>query len=720
MRLAKLRLATLCMLLFVPTVRAQESPEPLPLVLRLIARRTTYPIAQDKNAAQRQPRCFVAMGVELTNTGKDPLEIVIAPEPELNLTGPRPESVRKITSGGFYGYQESPVTLAAGKSYRTTLRSLSYRAGASQYQVLWLEPGEYELQAVYHIFKSGKEATWNERVALQKVKCAPVKLTITEGDVVDYWAKALADRDRELRLIAILNLREMGPAAASAVPALVELCKDKEPDLRSKAAQTLAVMGPKTKADALPALLKLLKDEESDVRQSAITALSRVGPAEKAVASAIVPFLRDANPKLRIAAAEAMRFMPFNGRQVDARETTALLDALKAEETPEVRRNLIATLCHHPRLEVLQALIPYVAGEEKYARLEALYSLGRLAPFLERDRKKNEQLGLPIENAVAALALALKDKESLPHAAYALAYFGADAGPAVLALLDALDDPAHQSKELFGHPRVAIIQSLRGIGPGAKAATRSLAFRAVTDPDWTVRQYAIQALASIGPDAKEAGPALNQAFQDKMDQVRNEVAPALAKIGALDALLDGLNNENPQTRTGVIQALGGMKEKAKQVVPALVKALHEDKHAPNRRSAAYALGNLGGAGPVPALAQALKDTDAEVRLAAADALRSIGADARPAIDPLFGVLKSDPVAANREKAGWALVTINIKGQKKLLSDSNEAVVLPTAYLLGQIGPDAQEARMALRPFAERQGQLGEAARAALRQIDAPR
>ena len=92
------------------------------------------------------------------------------------------------------------------------------------------------------------------------------------------------------------------------------------------------------------------------------------------------------------------------------------------------------------------------------------------------------------------------------------------------------------------------------------------------------------------------------------------------------------------------------------------------------------------------------------------------------------MLKSEKVEANREKVGWSLVTINVKGQKslvhdlvKMLSDSNHAVVLPVIYLLGQIGPDAQEARTALCQISQNQQRsLADAAREALRQIEAPK
>ena len=61
-----------------------------PLELRLIARRTVYPVSK----APGEGVCFVAMDAELKNTGRQKVFFLAAPEPELVLTGPRAESVR--------------------------------------------------------------------------------------------------------------------------------------------------------------------------------------------------------------------------------------------------------------------------------------------------------------------------------------------------------------------------------------------------------------------------------------------------------------------------------------------------------------------------------------------------------------------------------------------------------------------------------------------------
>jgi HEAT repeat protein len=170
-----------------------------------------------------------------------------------------------------------------------------------------------------------------------------------------------------------------------------------------------------------------------------------------------------------------------------------------------------------------------------------------------------------------------------------------------------------------------------------------------------------------------------------------------------------------------------MPDKGKKAIPALVKSLREDKHAPNRAAAVYALSFIDrlNAEVVPDYGHALADTDPEVRSAATYGLSRLGPAAHKAIPLVFAMLKSEKLETNREKACGTLLNINLKGQKsyvptvmELLSDRNENVVILAAYLLGQLGKDAQQARPALQKIAEtRQGPLADAAREALRQIE---
>jgi len=72
----------------------------------------------------------------------------------------------------------------------------------------------------------------------------------------------------------------MGPAAAAAVPALIEALDDSEPSVRFPVTVALAEIGPKAKA-AVPKLKKMMDDEINDeVAAAARRALRRIAPQE--------------------------------------------------------------------------------------------------------------------------------------------------------------------------------------------------------------------------------------------------------------------------------------------------------------------------------------------------------------------------------------------------------------------------------------------------------
>ena len=88
--------------------------------------------------------------------------------------------------------------------------------------------------------------------------------------------------------------------------------------------------------------------------------------------------------------------------------------------------------------------------------------------------------------------------------------------------------------------------------------------------------------------------------------------------------------------------------------------------ASDRDCAALLLGHLGEPG-VPALIKALGDSDAEVRQAAADALRRVGPPARAAAPALVKAL-DDPDPRVRKGAAWALGEVGRQEANKPLFD----------------------------------------------------
>jgi HEAT repeat protein len=176
---------------------------------------------------------------------------------------------------------------------------------------------------------------------------------------------------------------------------------------------------------------------------------------------------------------------------------------------------------------------------------------------------------------------------------------------------------------------------------------------------------------------------------DKEIRVRWHATYALGQLGpqadaAVEPLMGVLKNlgEDEYVRGGAAWALGRIGPAAQPAVPLLMETLKSKKHISVRRSSALALGNIGPAAKpaIAGLEAALNDSDAIVRLSAAEALWKIDRHAK-AIPTLVEMLRRR-------------------------SDSLPSDPLPyeAAVALGHLGADAEPAVPALR------GALGHADR----------
>ena len=184
--------------------------------------------------------------------------------------------------------------------------------------------------------------------------------------------------------------------------------------------------------------------------------------------------------------------------------------------------------------------------------------------------------------------------------------------------------------------------------------------------DANVRYVAASALGTMGPDAKEAVPALITVFRRDTDaNVRYLAAAALGFIGpgakeAVPALITALamdKDPDQDLRGEAAIALGGIGPGAKEALPALITALAKDTKPNVRGAAAIALGQVsaGTKEAAPALITAFaKDTDPGVRHDAAMGLGEIGLVAKEAIPALTTALAKDPEPKIRGAAAYAL------------------------------------------------------------------
>ena len=153
------------------------------------------------------------------------------------------------------------------------------------------------------------------------------------------------------------------------------------------------------------------------------------------------------------------------------------------------------------------------------------------------------------------------------------------------------------------------------------------------DTSRDVREYTVNAIQSLGPQANAAASALLLTLEDHDEVVRFKAAGALSSVGgpveaALPILIEALTDDDRLKRKAAAFSLRTLGPVAKPATPALIRAL-KDVETRVRARCAAALGNIGpevGDDAIQALIALGSDRDQRVREAAAQALADIGKD----------------------------------------------------------------------------------------------
>ena len=277
--------------------------------------------------------------------------------------------------------------------------------------------------------------------------------------------------------------------------------------------------------------------------------------------------------------------------------------------------------------------------------------------------------------------------------------------------------------------RQGAARALWQIGPRAKAATPALV-GAVKDSDAEVRALSAKALGSVSEGTADAVPTLVEALKDPQAGVRLAAAASLAQIWRADKRpaqantrerrdfaeeakeirertgrgpeLPVTKKDDPEEREREQEREREREERAhKEVVTGL-----KPQSEPAARAA------------IPALTETLRDGDAHVRAAAAEALSEAGPLAKPAVGDLIRIVEKDADKDARLQACLALGNTGPDARaavpvliQALLPDKVAEVPgdgrpsrqyhdvlgirVNAAAALGQIGADAEKAVPAL-------------------------
>ena len=90
--------------------------------------------------------------------------------------------------------------------------------------------------------------------------------------------EALKSSDANVKSDALATIAEAGPAAATAVPQLIEELKNSNALVRRLAAYALGQVGAPAATVALPELRKLMDDGDRDVVRNALNAIKAIDP----------------------------------------------------------------------------------------------------------------------------------------------------------------------------------------------------------------------------------------------------------------------------------------------------------------------------------------------------------------------------------------------------------------------------------------------------------
>lgn len=391
----------------------------------------------------------------------------------------------------------------------------------------------------------------------------------------------------------------------SDMPSIKEQLQSPDWTVRRKAISAIIEHQPETAAQHI---IPMLKDNEPQVRIAAAEALGKIG-TEAAIDALITAFaddellVYDAAKKALIACGRAARdplLRALSNRRIHIR--AGAIQVLKHLADPttvkalseKLQDNAKPTFTDQPICELAASALQAIGTQHAFKIVQKWRTRAKTRYYEERGWRIGSSISAPDP-------LADEQREVL------------------LDLLAEMRNPNWEIKQQAAEALREYAKTLYGLKDPIAIEHLS---EALNDADWTIRWGAAEALAWIGDPA--AIPALKQAIADSVVEVRIAVIRALLEIGdpaSAPTIIHVLTNDkNSMAREAAAEALGIIGDTI--ALPTLIRAL-DDEDSFVRVAAVQALARLPASDVIKAMLKALDDKDIHVRWLAAEALTQI-------------------------------------------------------------------------------------------------
>jgi len=471
--------------------------------------------------------------------------------------------------------------------------------------------------------------------ALAKIGAFKALKEIGGDEAVHGFILQLENPDMKVRRAAAYLIGEIG--SAKNIEDLLAVIDDKAPEVRAIAARSIGKLG-KGDKEAIKVLERLLDDNDSKVLVAAVKALGDMGAKAKAAFKDVARLLEDVDVEVRKAAVRALL-------KIDPEAMVGAIKKLGDNEGDAV--------------PILRGALKSKSPAMRRAALKSLGNMGEKAKAAAPDivglmGKMNAK-----DKALAAEALGETGDSSDKTYMALLSGLIDDAKDVRRASAQAIDKLGYAklisfmaNKDLNIRIRKAAADTLGGLGPKAAPFLPMLVSLIGAGGDENSRIMAAYVIGKIGPDAKDAGPALVRARDGGSNKLKKAAALAIERIGY----------EEPKPKEPLTCDI-------KKAVPRMIEAL-EGGEVEEKLTAISCLAGMGvrASRAVPHIAGLMSSKDARVKAAAEKAILELGrAKVKSTAEPLSEIIRDgDKGLQTRADAAKALAEIGTRKARRVL------------------------------------------------------